>query len=79
MWGEMNIVSKYAIKYGTVLILTLVIIALYCLYMITAADSPFAYLTMYDDLLCSIKECVGAVYVLPLLAEIILMASGKKN
>ena len=75
----MNIVSKYAMKYGTVLIATLAVFAVYYFIKAGLSSSPYDDIMLYTDLLYSIKECLGAVYILPMIAEIILIASGRKE
>lgn len=71
----MNPVSKYAVKYGTAVILTLCAAAVFCLIKGTFGECD--YILYYIDLLKSIKECFGTVYIMPLTAEIIFMARGK--
>lgn len=79
MFKGMNAVSKNAIKYGTSLIFSLLLCAVYLYFSADSADNPYTYINLYSELLYSIKEYIGAVYVLPLTAEIIFLASGRKN
>lgn len=77
IFKNMNKVSKYAMKYGTALIITLAVFAVYFFIKSKLSPSPYEDIVMYTDLLYSIKECIGGVYVLPMIAEIILIASGR--
>lgn len=78
IYKNMDSVSKYIIRYGTVLIATLAVSALFFFIRSEIRSDPYFDITMYTALLFSIKECMGAVYVLPMIAEIILTASGRK-
>ena len=78
IYKNMDSVSKYIIRYGTVLIATLAVSALFFFIRSEIRPDPYSDITMYTALLFSIKECMGAVYILPMIAEIILTASGRK-
>ena len=77
VWNEMNVVSKYAFRYGTVLILTLIVCAFYFYIMSVFSKNPYYNTMMYNDILYAIKECMGSIYVLPMLFETISMSSRK--
>lgn len=77
VWSEMNVVSKYAFRYGTVLILTLIICAIFFYIMSAFSENPYFHTMMYNDILYAIKECMGSIYVLPMLYETISMSSRK--
>ena len=77
VWSEMNIVSKYAFRYGTVLILTLIVCAFYFYIMSVFSENPYYNTMIYNDILYAIKECMGSIYVLPMLFETISMSSRK--
>lgn len=78
IYSNMTSVSRYIIRYGTVLIATLAVSAIFFyLRSVTSAD-PYYFITMYTALSLSVKECMGAVYILPFLSEIILSASGRR-
>lgn len=62
--------SKFMLKYGTMLILTLLIYALYCC--VQSAHSIY-YAVLLEDVLFSVKECMGSIYILPMLFEAISM------
>lgn len=75
LFNNMNIVSKYTIRYGTVLILTLAVSAI-CFYLRAEASSdPYVYITLYTDILFCLKDYISAIYILPMLTEIILLAA----
>lgn len=73
IFKEMNLISKYAIKYGTTLLLTMAALAVW-FYTHATGENAATYLMLHSDLLYSIKECIGSVYILPMLAEILVMA-----
>lgn len=75
IYRGMNIVSKCAFRYGTVLIITLIVCAIYFYIQSLVSDNPYYNTMMYTDILYSIKECMGSVYVLPMLFETISMSS----
>lgn len=75
IYQGMSIVSKYAFRYGTVLIITLIFCAIYFYIQSVISDYPYYHTMMYTDILYSIKECMGSVYVLPMLYETISMSS----
>ena len=62
--------SKYIIKYGTVLILTLLIYAVFCY---SQSQHSIHYAVLIDDVLFSVKECMGSIYILPMLFEALSM------
>ncbi len=74
VFKEMNAVSKYAMKYGTALILTIVAMIIYFYIKSLCCADSISYTMLCSDLLYSIKEYIGSVYILPMLAEIIIMA-----
>lgn len=74
---NMTSVSKYIIRYGTVLIATLAVSAIFFYIRSETGSDPYYDITMYTALLHSIRECMGAVYILPLIAEILFSASVK--
>lgn len=78
IFKNMNTVSKYIIRYGTVLVATLAVSVIFFYIRSGVSQDPFFDITMYTALLYSIKECMGAVYILPMLAEILLRSSGRK-
>lgn len=73
IFKKMNPVSRYAMKYGTALLLTLAALAVW-FYTQATGENAATYLMLHSDLLYSIKECIGSVYILPMLAEILVMA-----
>lgn len=62
--------SKYILRYGTVLILTLLAYAFFC-YM--QSRHSIYYAVLLDDVLFTVKECMGSIYILPMLFEAISM------
>lgn len=78
IFKNMNTVSKYIIRYGTVLIATLAVSAVFFYIRSVFSSDPYNDIMMYTDLLYSMKECMGAVYILPMISEILLLSSGKK-
>ena len=62
--------TKYIIKYGTVLILTLIVYAVFCH---SQSLHSIHYAVLLDDVLFSIKECMGSIYILPMLFEALSM------
>lgn len=72
---NMNIISKYTIKYGTVLILTLAASAFFFYLRAEASSDPYFYIFMYTDILYSLKEYISVIYILPILFEIITLAA----
>ena len=77
IYRGMNIVSKCAFRYGTVLIITLICCAIYFYIQSVISDYPYYHTMMYTDILYSIKECMGSVYILPMLYETISLSSGR--
>lgn len=75
MYKGMTPVTKYTIKYGSVLIITLLLCAFYFYIRSETAARPYFYTLFYNDILFSIKECMGSVYVLPMLFETLLLAA----
>ena len=73
IFKKMNPFSRYAMKYGTVLLLTMAALAVW-FYTHATGENAATYLMLHSDLLYSIKECIGSVYILPMLAEILVMA-----
>ena len=68
----MNTVTKYTFRYGTVLIITLLLCAIYFASKAAAADiHSFYYSGLFNDTIYCIKECMGSIYILPMLYEII--------
>ena len=78
LFNNMNIVSKFTIRYGTVLILTLAVCAFFLYIRAEVSSDPYAYITLYTDILFSLKDYVSAIYILPVLAEIILIAANEQ-
>ena len=75
LFNNMNIVSKYTIKYGTVLILTLIFSALYFYLRAEVSSDPYVYITLYTDILYSLKDYISVIYILPMLTEIFFIAA----
>ncbi len=67
--NEFSDVSKYIIKYGTVVILTLLLCAGYFFIKANTSADAIENLILCNDILYSIKECMGSVYILPMLYE----------
>lgn len=76
IYDGFNIVSRCAIKYGTVIIITLFVCAVYYYIKSFISDDVFYNTMMYTDLLYSIKECMGSIYVLPMLYETLSLTAG---
>lgn len=72
---NMNIVSKYTIKYGTALILTLAVSAFYFYLRAETSSDPYIFITLYTDILYSLKEYISVIYLFPLLMEIFHLAA----
>ncbi len=70
----MHPVTKYTFRYGSILILTLIFCALYFYIQSETSDFPYYYNIIYTDILYSIKECMGSIFVLPMLYETISMS-----
>lgn len=75
--SNMTNVSKYIIRYGTVLLATLAVSAFYFYIRSELNPNPYYDIMMYTDILYSIKECIGAVYILPMIGEILFTSSMK--
>lgn len=75
---NMTEVSRYIIRYGTVLIATLAVSAVFFYIRSVATSDPYFDIEMYTALSFTVKECMGAVYILPFISEIILAASGRR-
>lgn len=60
--------TKYMLKYGTVLIVTLCVCAVY---FYVCSESSVYYGGLYTDTLYCIKQCMGSIYILPMLFEAI--------
>ncbi len=71
IYKNMNTVTKYAFRYGTVLIATLIICAIYFFILSLHSGTDLYYLNMFNDTIICIKECMGSVYILPMLYETI--------
>ena len=74
---NMTCVSKNIIRYGTVLIATLAVSAIFFYIRSETGSDPYFNISMYTAILHAIKECMGAVYILPLIFEILFSISGK--
>ncbi len=74
IFGNMNTASKYIIRYGTVLIATLAVSAIFFFVKSMLSSSPYDDIMMYMNLLTAIKECAASIYIMPLIAEIIMLA-----
>lgn len=74
IYDGMSTVTKYAFRYGTVLILTLFTAAVYFFIRARTGADPFFSSMMFSDIMVCIKECMGSVYILPMLYETILMS-----
>ena len=75
LFNNMNIVSRYTIKYGTVLLITLAATAFYFYLRAETSSDPYIYISLYTDILFSLKEYIAVIYILPLFAEIIILAA----
>ncbi len=75
VFNNMNIISKYTIRYGTVLIITLAVSAFYLYLRAETSSDPYIYITLYTDILFSLQEYISAIYILPMLTEIIFLAA----
>ncbi len=78
LFNNMNIISKSAVKYGSVLILTLAVSAFVFYIRAETASDPYFYITMYTDILFSLKEYLSVIYILPMLVEIIFLAASEQ-
>ena len=75
IYDGMSTVTKYAFKYGTVLILTLTACAVYFFAKTeTGSDIDFFYTNLFTDTIVCIKECMGSVFILPMLYETISLS-----
>ena len=73
MYGGFNTVTKYTMRYGTVLILTLTVCAVFYYIRSFSGSDMFFCTAMYNDIMYCIKECMGSIYVLPMLFETLLI------
>lgn len=71
IYKGMSTVSKYAFSYGTVLIVTLIICAIYFYIKSLFSGTELYNTMMFNDIMVCIKECMGSVYILPMLYETI--------
>ncbi len=69
IYKNLNTVTKYAFRYGTVLIATLIICAIYFYIQSLSSGTDLYYTMMFNDIMVCIKECMGSVYILPMLYE----------
>lgn len=75
--NNMTNISKYIIRYGTVLLTTLAVSAFYFYIKSELSSDPYYDIMMYTDILHSIKECIAAVYILPMIGEILFISAKK--
>lgn len=71
IYNNMSIITKYGFRYGTVLIATLIICAIYFYIQSLSAGTDLYHTMMYTDIMVCIKECMGSVYILPMLYELL--------
>lgn len=69
IYKDMSAVTKYAFRYGTVLIVTLIVCAIFFYIQSLSSGLSFYEGLMFNDIMICIKECMGSVYVLPMLYE----------
>lgn len=69
IYKGMSTVTKYAFRYGTVLIVTLIVCALYFYIQSHFSGLSFYNSLMFEEIMACIKECMGSVYILPMLYE----------
>ena len=73
-----NIVSKYIIKIGTPLLLSLILCVIICKIEIASGAAPDSLVILFEDLLECIKESFGAIYFTAFFLEILHIYSFKK-
>lgn len=71
IYKGMSTVTKYAFRYGTILIITLIICAIYFYIQSLSSGTDMYYSVMFSEIMVCIKECMGSVYILPMLYETI--------
>ncbi|MBR5233373.1 MAG: hypothetical protein IKW03_04100 [Clostridia bacterium] len=71
MYKSLSTVTKYAFRYGTVLIVTLIICNVYFYLRSLYEGTGLYYTMMFNDITVCIKECMGSVYILPMLYELL--------
>ena len=69
IYKGMSAVTKYAFRYGTILIITLIICAIYFYIQSLSSGTDMYYSVMFSEIMVCIKECMGSVYILPMLYE----------
>ncbi len=69
IYNSLNTITKYAFRYGTVLIITLIICAIYFYVQSLSSGTELYNTMMFNDIMFCIKECMGSVYILPMLYE----------
>ena len=69
IYKGMSCVTKYSFRYGSVLIATLIVCALYFYIQSFSSGTSFYNTIMTEEILACIKECMGSVYILPMLYE----------
>lgn len=69
IYKDMSAVTKYAFRYGTVLIVTLIVCAIFFYIQSLSSGLSFYEDLMFSEIMVCIKECMGSVYVLPMLYE----------
>ena len=79
IYSDFSSVTKYIFRYGTTVIATLFFCALYFY-----IRSHFSVNAIYDTIMCNdilfcIKECMGSVYILPMLVETLSMAVNRNR
>lgn len=69
IYNSLSIVTKYSFRYGTVLISTLIVCAVYFYIQSLFSGTELYSTIMLSDIMVCIKECMGSVYILPMLYE----------
>ncbi len=73
IYSDFNSVTKYIFRYGTILIVSLFFCALYFYIRSCFSVNAISDTIMYNDILFCIKECMGSIYILPMLVETLSM------
>ncbi len=73
IYKGMSTVSKYIMGYGTAVIATLIVCALYFYIQSLSSGMSFYNIIMAEEIMVCIKECMGSVYILPMLYELLFL------
>lgn len=71
IYKGMSTASKYIMGYGTAVITALIVCAVFFYIQSLSSVMSFYNILMFEEIMVCIKECMGSVYILPMLYELL--------